>query len=189
MIRRAIAYADRMHDGQRRSSDGAAFIEHPLEVASLLQDAGAPEHVIAAGVLHDVLEKTDADAEDLRARFGDEITTLVLAVSEDERIRGYAKRKAALREQVATAGREALMIFAADKVSKARELSVEDARSSERPARDSRRRDRRIAHFRHCLQLLEELLSDCWLVAELRTELERAIEHRPRPAATTQDVR
>jgi (p)ppGpp synthase/HD superfamily hydrolase len=42
--------------------------------------------VIAAG--HDVLEKTDADAEDLRARFGLPIATLVLAVSEDQTIIG-----------------------------------------------------------------------------------------------------
>lgn len=181
VTRRAIAYADRMHDGQRRSSDGAPFIEHPLEVAGLLEDVGAPDHVIAAGVLHDVLEKSDADAEDLLARFGHRITTLVLAVTEDQRIRGWAARKAALREQVAVAGREALMVFAADKISKARELGVVDARSCEQPG--SGRPDRRLAHYRHCLQLLEERLSDCSLVAELRAELERATEQWRRRAA------
>ena len=66
MTRRATAYAERVPEGQRRSSDGGPFIAHPLEVACLLYDAGAPDHVIAAGVLNDVLEKTDADAEDLR---------------------------------------------------------------------------------------------------------------------------
>ncbi|HKO28919.1 MAG TPA: HD domain-containing protein, partial [Solirubrobacteraceae bacterium] len=152
VTRRAIAYADRMHEGQRRSSDGAPFIEHPLEVARLLEDVGAPDHVIAAGVLHDVLEKSDADAEDLQARFGDRITTLVLAVTEDERIRGWAARKAALREQVAAAGREALMVFAADKISKAREQRVEEAGSCQQPG--SRRPDRRLAYYRRCLQLL-----------------------------------
>ena len=49
-----------MHAGQRRQLDGAPFIEHPLEVAAILHDAGAPDHVIAAGILHDTLEKTDA---------------------------------------------------------------------------------------------------------------------------------
>lgn len=178
MARRAIAYAERVHEGQRRSSDGGPFIAHPLEVACLLYDAGAPDHVIAAGVLHDVLEKTDADAEDLEACFGRRVATLVLAVTEDQRLRGYTERKAALREQVATAGREALMVFAADKVSKVRELNLEDARSGEPPARGSSQPDRRIAHYRQCLQLLEELLTDSSLVAELRTELEHAAEHR-----------
>lgn len=52
----AIEYAERMHAGQRRT-DGTPFILHPLEVASLLLYVGAPDHLIAAGVLHDVLEK------------------------------------------------------------------------------------------------------------------------------------
>ena len=183
MTRRATAHAERVHEGQRRSSDGGPFISHPLEVACLLYDAGAPDHVIAAGVLHDVLEKTDADAEDLQARFGLRVATLVLAVSEDQRIGGYAARKAALREQVAMADREALMVFAADKVSKVRELNLEDARSSDQSARGSSERDRRIAHYRQCLQLLEELLIDSSLVAQLRTELEHAAPHRRLPGA------
>lgn len=183
MTRRAIVYAERVHEGQRRSSDGGPFIAHPLEVACLLYDAGAADHVIAAGVLHDVLEKTDADAADLQARFGLRVATLVLAVSDDPRIGSYAERKAALRAQVARAGREALMVFAADKVSKVRELNPENARSGEQSAPGSRGRDRRIAHYRQCLQLLEELLTDSSLVAQLRTELEHAAPHRRLPGA------
>ena len=90
---RAIEYAERMHAGQQRA-DGAPFILHPREVATLLYYAGAPDHVIAAGVMHDLVEKTDATASDLRQRFGQRITELVLAVSDDDRIAGYAKRKA-----------------------------------------------------------------------------------------------
>jgi (p)ppGpp synthase/HD superfamily hydrolase len=183
VTRRAIVYAERVHEGQRRSSDGGPFIAHPLEVACLLYDIGAPDDVIAAGVLHDVLEKTDADAADLQACFGLRVATLVLAVSEDQRIRGYTERKAALREQVATAGRDALMVFAADKISKVRELNLEDARSGERPPGGSSQPDRRIAHYRQCLKLLEELLTDSSLVAELRTALEHATQHRRLPAA------
>jgi (p)ppGpp synthase/HD superfamily hydrolase len=41
-----------------RSSDGAPFIRHPLEVATVLYRTGAPDHLIAAGLLHDVVEKT-----------------------------------------------------------------------------------------------------------------------------------
>jgi (p)ppGpp synthase/HD superfamily hydrolase len=115
----ALVYAHQLHAGQRRSADGAPFILHPLEVCCLLYHAGAPDHVIAAGVLHDTIEKTDADAADVQARFGLTIATLVLAVSEDQRILGYAQRKAAFREQVASAVHEALMVFAADKISHA----------------------------------------------------------------------
>ena len=120
----ALEFATRVHAGQRRKADGGPFIAHPLEVASLLYRVGAPDHLIAAGALHDTLEKTDTDASELRKRFGTRTARLVVAVSEDERISPYAERKAALRNQAAAAGEEALMLFAADKVSKARELRL-----------------------------------------------------------------
>jgi (p)ppGpp synthase/HD superfamily hydrolase len=159
--RAALAYAEERHAGQRRKSDGAPFIEHPVEVAWLLYRAGAPDHVIAAGVLHDTIEKTGADVGELRKRFGVRTAELVVAVSEDRSITRYATRKAALRAQVTAAGTEASMVFAADKVSKVRELSVEGP-----PSR------RRLTHYQHCLRSLESGLSDSPLVEQLRTELQ-----------------
>ena len=161
--RAALTYAEERHAGQRRKADGAPFIEHPIEVAWLLYRAGAPDHVIAAGILHDTIEKTDTDVSDLRARFGTRTAALVAAVSEDSEIPTYARRKAALRQQVAAAGPEALMVFAADKVSKVRELSLEA--SSPKPSQ------RRMTHYRRCLELLERLLTDSPLVMQLRSEL------------------
>jgi hypothetical protein len=96
-------YARRMHAGQRRA-DGTPFILHPLEVATILYHAGAPDHLVAAGALHDLIEKAGVSAADLRERFGSRIAELVLAVSDDEQIAGYARRKAALRRQVSRAG-------------------------------------------------------------------------------------
>jgi hypothetical protein len=175
----AVAYAKRAHDGQRRRVDGAPFIVHPLEVASRLYDAGAPDHLIAAGVLHDTIEKTHVVASDLRERFGSRVATLVLAVSEDEHITGYEQRKAALREQVARAGEEALMLFAADKLSKIRELRVGPTparKSHSGGAAITRSRDRRLTHYRHCLALLEDQLPDSPLVKQLRTELDAHLD-------------
>ena len=170
----ALEYARELHAGQVREADGAPFIVHPREVASLLYDAGAPDHLIAAGALHDVIEKTPARAPDLRERFGARVATLVLALTEDEDIPRYAARKAALRIQVAHAGEEALMLFAADKISKARELSL-DGTAVHRTAghADHRRqpRKRRLAHYQRCLTLLQEHLPDSPLVAQLDAEL------------------
>ena len=171
--RAAVEYAQRAHAGQLRT-DGTAFVLHPLEVASLLYYAGAPDHVIAAGALHDVLEKADVSAATLRASFGSRITELVLAVSDDDRIRGYAERKAALRRQVAGAGDDALMLFAADKLSKLRELRREavvdyDERGAPMPLPELRAR--RLRHYQRSLALLEERLPESPLVKELRKEL------------------
>jgi (p)ppGpp synthase/HD superfamily hydrolase len=169
----ALAYATLQHAGQRRSSDGAPFIEHPIEVGWLLYRAGAPDRVIAAGVLHDVLEKTPVTAGVLRRRFGKPIAKLVDAVSEDPGIASYAQRKAALRQQVAAAGSEALMVFAADKVSKVRELrsAVASTMRARKPVKRTLIPLRRLTHFRRCLGMLEERLGADPLVQLLRAEL------------------
>jgi hypothetical protein len=137
-------------------------------VASLLYAAGAPDHLIAAGALHDVIEKTAATAFDLRRRFGSRVAALVLAVSEDEGIPGFTERKGALGHQVADAGEEALLLFAADKISKVRELRLDAGRPSGRPGRSSRRR---LAYYGRCLALLQERLPNSPLVAQLEGEL------------------
>jgi len=160
--RKAIRYAERLHAGQIGQIDGAPFILHPLEVAALLHGAGAPDHVIAAGALHDTLEKTDATAEDLAARFGPEIAALVCAVSEDRSITTYTERKAGLRDQVAHAGPEAALVFAADKLSKVREL---------RRTEDAPVRRRRLTHYRRCLALLKEKLPGSTLVEALEVDV------------------
>jgi guanosine-3',5'-bis(diphosphate) 3'-pyrophosphohydrolase len=166
--RAALDYAAAVHAGQRRESDGAPFIAHPREVAALLYRTGAPDHLIAAGALHDVIEKTPATVFDLRRRFGSEIATLVLAVSERGHGSSYAQNKAILREQAADAGEEALMIFAADKISKTRELQRRPPLIAMRARRDRRRR---LAHYRRSYELLRERLPKSGLVEELREAL------------------
>jgi guanosine-3',5'-bis(diphosphate) 3'-pyrophosphohydrolase len=173
----ALAYAVEQHAGQRRDADGAPFVLHPIEVATMLADVGAPDHVVAAGVLHDTLEKTDAEPADLRERFGSRVTALVVALSEDPTISGYAERKAALRDQVRAADDEALMVFAADKVSKARELRLTFATAARPPSfRRGSKPQRKLAHYRHCAALLEERLGDSPLVASLQHELSELTE-------------
>jgi (p)ppGpp synthase/HD superfamily hydrolase len=178
LTRAAIPFARREHAGQLRAADGAPFLEHPLEVGMLLYGAGAADHVVAAGVLHDTLEKTDTTAPELTAHFGARVSELVCAVTEDAGISGYARRKAALRSQVARAGRDALMVFAADKLSKARELRL--AGEARGPIRN-----RRLKHYRECLEMLEERLPDSPLVGELRTELAALPEPRKRVLAAS----
>ena len=85
--RKAIVFAERMHAGQERS-DGSPFVLHPMEVGSLLYYAGAPDHVIAAGVMHDLIEKAGVSVADIRTQFGARIAGLVRAVSDDDGTKG-----------------------------------------------------------------------------------------------------
>ena len=172
--RAALAFADERHAGQKREVDGAPFVTHPLEVASLLHKAGYPDDVVASGVLHEVLEDTSAQRSELESRFGPEVARLVAAVTDDPSIADPAERKAALRLQVAQAGDAAAVVFAADKVSKARELRQLAQRGPLGPQGQVR-----MEHYRESLAMLDGLIPGHDLVARLRTEL-TAIEAEPR---------
>ena len=124
----AVEWAVQMHGDQRRAVDRAPFILHPLEVASLLSGRGFEDEVIAAGVLHDIVENTAATVADVGARFGPRVASIVAAVSEDPSISDYVARKAALRSQASAGGVDARAVYAADKISKTRELRSQAAR-------------------------------------------------------------
>jgi (p)ppGpp synthase/HD superfamily hydrolase len=171
--RAALEFADERHAGQRRESDDAPFVTHPIEVATLLHDAGYPDHVIAAGVLHDVIENTDTKPDDIAKRFGSKVALLVTAVTENPAIGEVAERKAALRFQVAQAGEDAAAVFAADKISKTRELRLRAGRGQlDRAGRA------KLAHYEASLEMLSELIPGHELVDKLRSELEAVEELR-----------
>jgi (p)ppGpp synthase/HD superfamily hydrolase len=167
LTRDALAFANTRHAGQTRDLDDLPFVTHPVEVACLLHEAGYSDEVVAAGVLHDVLEETDADHGELEARFGRRVADLVDAVSDDPSIEDPADRKAALRRQVADAGECAAVVFAADKVSKARELRLRMSRG-----RFGRGDEARMAHYEASLDMLAGVIPGHELVDQLRMELE-----------------
>jgi (p)ppGpp synthase/HD superfamily hydrolase len=164
----ALGFAVDRHAGQLREGDRAPYVLHPLEVGFLLRSAGYPDHVVAAGVLHDVLEQTDADQAELYKRFGSRVARIVEVVSEDASILDERARKAALRAQVAGGPLEAGAVFAADKVSKARELRM---KLSSGPGGDEI--EHRLEHYRASLWMLEPMLgARDVLWSQLRFELE-----------------
>ena len=93
LTRSALAFAVRCHAGRRRDSDDAPLIEHPLEVARLLRAAGCSAVLVAAGLLHHVVENAEVGATELGARFGKEVADLVMAVTDDASVHSYRRRK------------------------------------------------------------------------------------------------
>ena len=165
----ALDFAVERHAGQQRDADGAPFILHPLEVAVLLRNTGHADEVVAAGLLHDLIEDTDTTPEELLDRFGPRVCNLVAALSEDPSIEGYEERKGALREKVARGGEDVLAIYAADKLSKAREMRARVVR--EPKAFDDPAVQRRLEHYDASLGLLLDRLAGHALVRALHFEL------------------
>jgi (p)ppGpp synthase/HD superfamily hydrolase len=175
VTRRALVFAAERHRGQRREADDAAFILHPLEVAQLLRGRDYPDAVVAAGVLHDVIEDTDVRFDELERRFGPRVAALVQAVSEPPGDGSYAERKTRLRESVAGAGADAAAVYAADKVAKTRELRLALVRKPRALDQD------KLDHYWASLDMLEHRLGHHALVRQLRFELEALALLPPEP--------
>lgn len=123
LIRTALEMAETAHAGQiRNGSGGMAYIHHPVAVAELLAAAGFDEQAVAAALLHDVVEDSEASVEDVAARFGEPVAELVAALTEDDSIEPYERRKDAHRGRVEAASDDAQAIYAADKLSNIRVL-------------------------------------------------------------------
>ena len=149
MAHAAVRFARVRHAGQRREIDHAPFIAHPIEVGCLLHADGQPDEIIAAGLLHDILERTATTSAELQRRFGAQIARLVESVSDDPSLGDYKSRKRELRDRIAHADPGTRAVFAADKIAKVRELALLPARQLNKPKNRAK-----LAHYRASLEML-----------------------------------
>jgi guanosine-3',5'-bis(diphosphate) 3'-pyrophosphohydrolase len=80
LIKNAYVYAAGKHKGQRRKS-GEEYIIHPLHVARIVCDLKLDEKAVAAALLHDTVEDTDARHEELVELFGQQVADIVQGVT------------------------------------------------------------------------------------------------------------
>ena len=85
LVSEAIAFAVSAHDGMRRKKSEAPYILHPMEAAVIVGTMTDDQHLIAAAVLHDVVEDADVTIEEIEARFGSRVRELVASETEDKR--------------------------------------------------------------------------------------------------------
>jgi (p)ppGpp synthase/HD superfamily hydrolase len=188
LIRRALEMAERAHAGQTRSgSGGMAYIHHPVAVAELLAEHGYDEQTVAAALLHDVVEDSATSVEEIAATFGRPVAELVEALTDDESVEPYVRRKDEHRRRVEEAGGDALAIYAADKLSNVRVLRRAYANEGE-PAGEEFKAplDVKEEIWRADLEMLRRKAPDLPFVEDLAGELEKLREARA--ARTTQSV-
>ncbi len=117
LIHSALETARSAHSGQiRNASGGRPYIDHPIAVAEQLAPFDYPAEVTAAALLHDVVEDSELEVEDIRESSGDRVAELVAALTDDESVESYEERKREHRGRIEAAGTEALAIYAADKL-------------------------------------------------------------------------
>ena len=85
LVSEAIAFATMAHDGMRRRKSDAPYILHPMEVGAIIGTMTDSQEVIAAGVLHDVVEDAGISIEEIGERFGARVMELVASETENKR--------------------------------------------------------------------------------------------------------
>lgn len=116
---RALLFALRAHEGQKRKYTGEAFIAHPIVVADAVSRVTADPEILAAAYLHDVVEKTDTTIEQVQEVFGARVAALVTELTNVYTEQNYPEmpepeRKKAERARLRTISAEAKMVKLAD---------------------------------------------------------------------------
>ncbi len=91
-IEEAYLFAKRLHDGQYRISE-EPYIIHPVEVAKILVNLKVDNHTIMAAFLHDILEDTDTEPEEIREKFGEDVLNLVQGVTKLSKLKFKSKEE------------------------------------------------------------------------------------------------
>lgn len=124
---KAIIFATEAHSGDFRKGSDIPYIVHPLEAGAIAASMSSDIEVLAAAVLHDVVEDTPITEDRLKELFGSRIAKLVCADSEDKRADRPASETWELRKQetldyIPKAERDEQIVILSDKLSNLRSM-------------------------------------------------------------------
>ncbi|WP_100012195.1 HD domain-containing protein [Lentibacillus sediminis] len=115
MKQQARDFAEKAHHGQTRKNSDSPYITHPIRVAERLEQAGFSDELVCAGYLHDVVEDTPYEIEDIEESFGKRAAELVAAHTEDKS-KSWRERKQHTIDTVKHAEKEVKYLIVADKL-------------------------------------------------------------------------
>lgn len=129
-IMKACDFATLAHSGACRKGKIVPYIVHPMEAAMIVSDIMRDKEMVAAALLHDVVEDTEFTIQEIRERFGDRVARLVHAETEDKMRHLSAEASWKMRKEQAIANlqeetREEKMITLGDKLSNIRALAFD----------------------------------------------------------------
>ena len=126
-IHRAIEFATLKHINQKRKGTDIPYIVHPMEVMQILTENDCSEDIIVAGILHDTLEDTDTELEEIKENFGEYVARLVASESEDKS-KSWEERKQATINHLSFAPDDEAICCLADKLSNLRSIYYDYSR-------------------------------------------------------------
>ena len=183
LMDRAIVFATRAHSGTYRKGTKIPYIVHPIEAAAIVATMTDDPDMIAAAVLHDVVEDTDATLEEIRFFFNDRIADLVEAESEDKR-KDLPPQETWMTRKMETleflrheADRDAKILALADKLSNMRAIHRDQSTIGDKlwERFNEKRKEKHGWMYRQVAEALSEL-SDTWAWMEYDDLVRRTFE-------------
>ena len=127
LVQRAIEFATQAHAGQTRKYKGEPYINHPIEVMQLVSTVTDDPEVLAAAILHDVVEDTPATIMNIRIGFTPRVAELVSDLTDVSKPED-GNRAELDRQHSAQASPEAQTIKLADLISNSKSIMEHDPR-------------------------------------------------------------
>ena len=127
---KAIIYATKAHQNVERREKGFPYIVHPMEAMSIVATMTSDQELLAAAVLHDVVEDTDITLDELKAEFGERVARLV-ALESDNMDPGYRKdlswreKKILGLKRIKNSDKDAQIVALGDKLSNMRAIHLD----------------------------------------------------------------
>ncbi|MCC5630504.1 HD domain-containing protein [Nostoc sphaeroides CHAB 2801] len=122
----ALTYATQLHANQVRKGSGVPYVAHLLGVASIALEYGANEDEAIAALLHDAIEDQGGAAtrEEIRSRFGDNVTAIVDGCTDADTTPKppWRERKEAYIAHISNASSSVLLVSLADKLYNAQSI-------------------------------------------------------------------
>jgi (p)ppGpp synthase/HD superfamily hydrolase len=180
LLHKAFHFAITVHEveqKQKRKGKDVAYVTHPIQVGLILAKVGAPEHVIAAGFLHDTIEDSTDEhkitKEILETEFGAAVANLVDAVTEKVRGISWHERKEAAMEEMKHFSHDALLVKSGDVISNNSELISDWERDGDETFnRFNSAKENIVAHAQEVIKTILE----AWLENPLKEDLEYCLE-------------
>ena len=128
LVSEAIVFSTMAHDGMRRRKSDLPYILHPMEVGAIIGTMTESQEVIAAGVLHDVVEDAGISIEEIGEKFGVRVMELVASETEDKREdlppedTWRIRKEESIEKLRTTNDIEVLMLWIGDKLSNIRAI-------------------------------------------------------------------
>ena len=164
LIKRAYNYASVKHFGEKRLT-GEDYITHPLSVAYILTSINADATTIAAALLHDVFYVSDAEEDEVKEQFGDDILSIVKGVTKINRLKFSGDSQSIIKNQRKilvglSEDVRVIIIKLADRLHNMKTIYALDERKQKETSRETLDVLAPIAHrlgMNHIKQELEEL--------------------------------